>query len=320
MHRLGNRGRAEDSDPRARSNSERPQENRNPASNFSTASTAPSRLDVTGGAADIFTPEPASRQRHPNFSLRCSSRAAAIRLALQAQADRTPPEDVADAIDPASCCLGGDDLEALGDLLRPETGIEIDDDDPRDQRVPEGRRPASPPCATPESPQQGPPPPRADRGQRRSPVSRVCDDNWLPVRARQVPTARRYLAVMLSVVFSLDDPSGPRNPRVQANFSLRCSSRAAAIRLALQAQADRTPPEDVADAIDPASCCLGGDDLEALGDLLRPETGIEIDDDDPRDQRIQEGRHRITAMRDTGESAAQVLLRPELIEASGDPR
>jgi hypothetical protein len=93
----------------------------------------------------------------------------------------------------------------------------------------------------------------------------------------------------------------------------------AAIRLALQAQAGGTPPGDVADVVDPASCGLGGDDVEALDDLLRPETGIEIDDDDPHDQRVQEGRHRITAMRDAGVRRT-VLLRPELIEATGDPR
>ena len=93
----------------------------------------------------------------------------------------------------------------------------------------------------------------------------------------------------------------------------------AAISLALQAQVGGTPPEDAADAVDPASCGVGGDDLEALGDLLRPETGIEIDDDDPHDQRVQEGRHRITAMRDAGVRRT-VLLRPELIEVTGDPR
>jgi hypothetical protein len=80
------------------------------------------------------------------------------------------------------------------------------------------------------------------------------------------------------------------------------------IRLALQAQADGTPPEGAADA-----------GLEVLGDLLRPEAGIEIDDDDPHDQRVQEGRHRITAIRDTGVRRT-VILRPELVEDAGDPR
>ncbi len=56
--------------------------------------------------------------------------------------------------------------------------------------------------------------------------------------------------------------------------------------------------------------------MEALGDLLRPETGVEIDDD-PRDQSVYEGRHRITAMRDAGVRRT-VTLRSELIEAAGD--
>ena len=90
----------------------------------------------------------------------------------------------------------------------------------------------------------------------------------------------------------------------------------AAIRLAVRAQADGTAPEDVADGARPASCGLSGDDLEALGDLLRPETCIEIDDDDPHDQRVQEGRHRITAMRDTGVRRT-VVLRPELVKPPG---
>lgn len=91
---------------------------------------------------------------------------------------------------------------------------------------------------------------------------------------------------------------------------------AAAIRIALQAQASTTPPESAADAVTPASCGLDGEDLEALGDLLTPEIGIQIDDDDPH---VYEGRHRITAMRDAGVRCT-VILRPELIEASGDPR
>ena len=36
-----------------------------------------------------------------------------------------------------------------------------------------------------------------------------------------------------------------------------------------------------------------------------------IDDEDPRDQRIQKGRHRITAMRDTGVRRT-LLVRLEL--------
>ena len=48
-----------------------------------------------------------------------------------------------------------------------------------------------------------------------------------------------------------------------------------------------------------APCELGGADLEALASLLDTQNDLMIDDD-PRDQRIQEGRHRITAMRDAG--------------------
>jgi hypothetical protein len=93
----------------------------------------------------------------------------------------------------------------------------------------------------------------------------------------------------------------------------------AAIRIALQAQASGTRPEAAAGAITPASCGLAGDDLEALGDLLTPEIGIEIDDDDPHDQHVYEGRHRITAMRDVGVRRT-VILRSELIEAADDPQ
>jgi hypothetical protein len=49
-----------------------------------------------------------------------------------------------------------------------------------------------------------------------------------------------------------------------------------------------------------------------------PEIGIQVDDDDPRDQHVYEGRHRITAMRDT-RVRRTVILRPELIEVAGDP-
>ena len=93
----------------------------------------------------------------------------------------------------------------------------------------------------------------------------------------------------------------------------------AAIRIALQAQASGTPPENAVGAVNPTSCGLDGDDLEALGDLLTPEIGIQIDDDDPRDQHVYERRHRITAMRDA-RVRRTVILRPELIEASGEPR
>ncbi len=94
---------------------------------------------------------------------------------------------------------------------------------------------------------------------------------------------------------------------------------AAAIRIALQAQPSGTPPEDAAGAITPASCGLDGEDIEALGDLLTPENGIQVDDDDPHAQHVYEGRHRVTAMRDAGVRRT-VILRPELIEVSGDPR
>ena len=42
-------------------------------------------------------------------------------------------------------------------------------------------------------------------------------------------------------------------------------------------------------------------------------------DDDPRGQRIHEGRHRITAMRDAGVRRT-LLVRIELIDAADDPR
>jgi hypothetical protein len=62
------------------------------------------------------------------------------------------------------------------------------------------------------------------------------------------------------------------------------------------------------------SCGLGGTDLEALESLLAVETALMIDDDDPRDQHITEGRHRITAMRDA-KVQHTVLVRLELTDA-----
>jgi hypothetical protein len=91
---------------------------------------------------------------------------------------------------------------------------------------------------------------------------------------------------------------------------------AAAIRIALQAQASGTPPEEAAGAITPASCGLDGDDLEALGDLLMPEIGIQVDDDDPYDQHVYEGRHRVTAMRDA-RVRRTVILRPGTDRSGG---
>ena len=73
-----------------------------------------------------------------------------------------------------------------------------------------------------------------------------------------------------------------------------------AIGIALQAQASETPPEDAFYALDLAACGLTGDDRAGLILLLGPGAGIELNDEDPADVTIYEGRHRITAMRDAG--------------------
>jgi hypothetical protein len=73
-----------------------------------------------------------------------------------------------------------------------------------------------------------------------------------------------------------------------------------AIGIALQAQADGTSPEDALAAVDLAACGLAGDDRDGLISLLAAGEGIELDDEDPGDVTIYEGRHRITAMRDAG--------------------
>lgn len=98
------------------------------------------------------------------------------------------------------------------------------------------------------------------------------------------------------------------------------SVSAAAIPIARQAEASGTQPEDLALAIDSAMCGgLAGNELEAVRDLFIPGAAIEVDDDDPRDRRLQEGNHRVTAMRDA-RVRRTVTLRSELIEASGDYR
>jgi len=84
-----------------------------------------------------------------------------------------------------------------------------------------------------------------------------------------------------------------------------------AIGIALQAQADGTPPEDILDAVDLAACGLDGDDQDGLISLLSAGGGIELDDGDPGDVTIYEGRHRITAMRDVGVRRT-VILRSEV--------
>jgi transposase len=167
---------------------------------------------------------------------------------------------------------------------------------------------------------------RADRGRSRFPEPLRLLVEGLPLRT-PVPSAAQVHRQVTAVAEREGWPV-PSYSAVYAvirgidpalrTLAVEGAKREATIRLALQSQADGTPPEDIADAVDPASCGLGGDDLEALGDLLRPETGIEIDDDDPRDQRIQEGRHRITAMRDAGVRRT-VLLRSELSPAMSDP-
>jgi len=60
--RPGNRGRAEETDPRARSNNEQPLEDRLPASGSLTASTAPNNNDVAGGTSCNFHASTASRE------------------------------------------------------------------------------------------------------------------------------------------------------------------------------------------------------------------------------------------------------------------
>ena len=47
---------------------------------------------------------------------------------------------------------------------------------------------------------------------------------------------------------------------------------------------------------------------------LLPEAGIELDDEDPADVTIYEGRHRITAMRDAGVRRT-IIQRMEVIPA-----
>jgi hypothetical protein len=76
-----------------------------------------------------------------------------------------------------------------------------------------------------------------------------------------------------------------------------------AVRLARQAQAAGIPVEDTAEAVAAGglSCELAGADLEAVRALLDVDDGILIDDEDPAEPpAVNEGRHRITAMRDTG--------------------
>jgi hypothetical protein len=75
---------------------------------------------------------------------------AAIRIALQAQASGTPPEDAAGAITPASCGLDGEDIEALGDLLTPENGSRSTMTT-RTTSMSMRAATVSPPCATPGS-------------------------------------------------------------------------------------------------------------------------------------------------------------------------
>jgi hypothetical protein len=90
----------------------------------------------------------------------------------------------------------------------------------------------------------------------------------------------------------------------------------AAIRIARQAEADGTQPEELALAIDSVTCGgLAGDELEAVQDLFMPGSAIEVSDDDPRDRYLQEGNHRVTAMRDA-RVRRTVTLRSELIESA----
>jgi hypothetical protein len=91
----------------------------------------------------------------------------------------------------------------------------------------------------------------------------------------------------------------------------------AAIRIARQTQAEGISADQVAADLDAIETGLTGDDeLEALESLLNVYAGIMIDDDDPRDQHIAEGRHRITAMRDA-KVMYTVVIRLQLTEAGG---
>jgi hypothetical protein len=92
-----------------------------------------------------------------------------------------------------------------------------------------------------------------------------------------------------------------------------------AIRLAGQAQAAGIPVEEIAEAIADGGlpCELSGADLEAVRALLGVDSGIIIVDDEPDNPFINEGRHRITAMRDTGVRRT-VTVCSELVDADGD--
>lgn len=89
---------------------------------------------------------------------------------------------------------------------------------------------------------------------------------------------------------------------------------AAAVPVARQAEASGTQPEDLDSLIDAASRGLAGNELEAVRDLFIPGAAIEVNDDDPRDRYLQEGNHRVTAMRDA-RARRTVTLRAELTEA-----
>jgi hypothetical protein len=91
-----------------------------------------------------------------------------------------------------------------------------------------------------------------------------------------------------------------------------------AILLAAQARAAGIPVEETAEAVasDGLPCELSGADLEAVQALLDVDTGIIIVDEKPDDPFINEGRHRITAMRDTGVRRT-VTVCSELVDADG---
>jgi hypothetical protein len=92
----------------------------------------------------------------------------------------------------------------------------------------------------------------------------------------------------------------------------------AAIRIAQQAEADGTQPDDLYGTIDSESCGLAEEELEAVRYLFTLDGCIGIDDDDPRDRSLQGGNHRVTAMRDA-RVRRTVILRPELIETTTHP-
>jgi hypothetical protein len=90
-----------------------------------------------------------------------------------------------------------------------------------------------------------------------------------------------------------------------------------AIRLARQYQAAGVPVEDIAETVATTFGGLAGADLQGLVALLDVDNGIVVVDDDPGGAWINEGRHRVTAMRDAGVRRT-ILIGADLVSATGD--